>query len=232
MESAVTSAVLKRCARRPATCSSSPGAGEIRRVGRCSTRDLGGADRRTAVRRAGAGRSDRALFPARVGAGASFATSIAETSLTIAGGASSWTGWSRRPRFRRPPATRLRRFACRGHRPISAGRAGRLGPGVCYRLWPGAEMHGRSPARRPRSRARISRRSRSTWPRREWPIRSSSRGSTRRPRRPSRRRASSSLSSRHSTPAARSRRTAGRWRGCRPIRDFRICSFTHAHLAN
>ena len=66
------------------------------------------------------------------------ATTIAETSLTIQGiGVVIDGGWSRQPRF--DPAKGLPRLetvrvsvAAAEQR---AGRAGRLGPGVCYRLW-------------------------------------------------------------------------------------------------
>jgi len=66
------------------------------------------------------------------------ATSIAETSLTIEG--ITWvldSGWSRRPRFL--PQTGLSRLetvrVSRAAAQQRAGRAGRLGPGRCYRLW-------------------------------------------------------------------------------------------------
>lgn len=72
------------------------------------------------------------------------ATSIAETSLTIEGITCVVdSGWSRRPRF--DPGNGLSRLvtvrvsqAAAGQR---AGRAGRLGPGYCLRLWTGAEQH-------------------------------------------------------------------------------------------
>jgi ATP-dependent helicase HrpB len=66
-------------------------------------------------------------------------TSIAETSLTIEGVTTVVdSGWSRLPLFL--PGSGLTRLATQ---PVSqasatqrAGRAGRLGPGYCYRLWP------------------------------------------------------------------------------------------------
>jgi len=66
------------------------------------------------------------------------ATSIAETSLTIEGiGAVVDAGWSRLARF--DPNTGLTRLVTLRVSLDSAdqrcGRAGRLGPGVCYRLW-------------------------------------------------------------------------------------------------
>jgi ATP-dependent helicase HrpB len=73
------------------------------------------------------------------------ATSIAETSLTIDGiGAVVDAGWSRVPRF--DPRTGLTRLATvrvtRDAAEQRAGRAGRLGPGIAYRLWSEAMQHG------------------------------------------------------------------------------------------
>ena len=66
------------------------------------------------------------------------ATSIAETSLTIEGiCAVVDSGWSRRPRF--DPNSGLSRLetvrVSEASADQRAGRAGRLGPGICYRLW-------------------------------------------------------------------------------------------------
>ena len=66
------------------------------------------------------------------------ATSIAETSLTIEGiGVVVDSGWSRLPRFN--PNSGLTRLetvrVSRSSADQRSGRAGRLGPGVCYRLW-------------------------------------------------------------------------------------------------
>ncbi len=66
------------------------------------------------------------------------ATSIAESSLTIEGVSLVVdTGWSRLPRF--DPNTGLTRLTTlrvsRAAAEQRRGRAGRLGPGVCYRLW-------------------------------------------------------------------------------------------------
>ncbi len=66
------------------------------------------------------------------------ATSIAETSLTIEGVTTVVdSGWSRIPRF--DPNSGLTRLdtvrVSRAAAEQRAGRAGRLGPGVCYRLW-------------------------------------------------------------------------------------------------
>lgn len=72
------------------------------------------------------------------------ATSIAETSLTIEGiRVVVDSGWSRRPRF--SPATGMTRLETTRVSLASAdqrrGRAGRLGPGICYRCWPEHETH-------------------------------------------------------------------------------------------
>lgn len=74
------------------------------------------------------------------------ATSIAETSLTIEGiGAVVDSGWSRRARFD-PGSGMTRLHSLRSSRSTSeqrSGRAGRLGPGLCYRLWSQAEQEKR-----------------------------------------------------------------------------------------
>ncbi len=67
------------------------------------------------------------------------ATAIAETSLTIEGvRVVIDTGWSRLPRF--DPNNGLTRLLTERESQAAAeqrrGRAGRLGPGSCYRLWP------------------------------------------------------------------------------------------------
>ncbi len=92
---------------------------------------------------------DRALLPDPDGRRrVILATSIAETSLTIEGiGCVVDSGWSRRPRFdpgnglSRLTTTRVSKAAARQR----AGRAGRLGPGYCLRLWTRAEHHGLPP---------------------------------------------------------------------------------------
>ena len=76
------------------------------------------------------------------------ATSIAETSLTIEGiSCVVDSGWSRRPHF--TPGNGLSKLttvrvskAAAGQR---AGRAGRLGPGYCLRLWTKAEHYSLTP---------------------------------------------------------------------------------------
>ena len=82
---------------------------------------------------------DRAILPSPEGRRRIvLATSIAETSLTIEGITTVVdSGWSRRPRF--DPNSGLTRLetvrVSRAAADQRAGRAGRLGPGVCYRLW-------------------------------------------------------------------------------------------------
>jgi ATP-dependent helicase HrpB len=95
---------------------------------------------------------DRALRPDGSGRRrVVLATDIAETSLTIDGIAAVVDcGLTRKPRFQ--PGSGLTHLVTE---PISrasaeqrAGRAGRLGPGVCYRAWTRAQEQGR-PAHRP-----------------------------------------------------------------------------------
>jgi ATP-dependent helicase HrpB len=119
-----------------------PGAAEIRRVEAA----LRAANRGDALMlaplhgRLTAPEQDAAIQPAPVGRRkVVLATAIAETSLTIEGiRVVIDAGLMRRPRF--DPNTGLTRLVTL---PVSqaaaaqrAGRAGRLEPGVCYRLWP------------------------------------------------------------------------------------------------
>jgi ATP-dependent helicase HrpB len=97
---------------------------------------------------------DRALRPPRASQRPRrivLATDIAETSVTIHGiGAVVDTGLTRKPRF--DPATGLTRLVTEPVPLASAdqraGRAGRLGPGRCLRLWTPEQAIGR-PAQRP-----------------------------------------------------------------------------------
>ncbi len=80
------------------------------------------------------------------------ATTIAETSLTIEGiGAVIDTGFKRVPRF--DPASGMTALVTARVSLAAAnqrrGRAGRLGPGVCYRLWPEAETRALVPHDQP-----------------------------------------------------------------------------------
>jgi ATP-dependent helicase HrpB len=80
------------------------------------------------------------------------ATSIAETSLTIEGITTVIdSGYARVPRFDpRSGLTRLETIrVTRDAADQRAGRAGRLGPGVCYRLWAEATHHQLLPSRQP-----------------------------------------------------------------------------------
>jgi ATP-dependent helicase HrpB len=80
------------------------------------------------------------------------ATPIAETSLTIAGiGVVVDAGWTRVPRFDpRSGLTRLETVRISADAAEQrAGRAGRLGPGVCYRLWSESTQNRLWPRRHP-----------------------------------------------------------------------------------
>lgn len=82
---------------------------------------------------------DRAIAPSPAGRRkVVLSTSIAETSLTIEGiGVVIDSGLARRPRF--SPRTGMTRLdtvrVSRAAADQRRGRAGRLGPGICYRLW-------------------------------------------------------------------------------------------------
>lgn len=80
------------------------------------------------------------------------ATDLAETSVTIPGiGVVVDSGLTRKPRFE--PGSGLTRLVTepipRASADQRAGRAGRLGPGVCYRLWTRAQEAGRPEHRTP-----------------------------------------------------------------------------------
>jgi len=130
-----------------------PGSGEIRRVAERLKQTLPesvvllplyGDLRRT--------EQDRALMPQPGRRRVVLATSIAETSLTIEGiGTVVDSGWSRRPCF--DPNSGLSRLrtvrVSRAAAEQRAGRAGRLGPGHCYRLWSAPEERRLVPAHPP-----------------------------------------------------------------------------------
>ncbi len=132
-----------------------PGAGEIRRLAAA----LGGAVAPSDVRVFGlhgalpADQQDAAIAPSPAGTRkVVIATSIAETSLTIEGvRAVVDSGWARVPRFdvrsgmARLDTVRVTRDAAEQRR----GRAGRVAPGVCYRMWSEGEHATLVPRRTP-----------------------------------------------------------------------------------
>lgn len=124
-----------------------PGTGEIRRVASMlAERDLGETVVAPLYGALSQVDQDRAVLPDPSGRRKIvLATSIAETSLTIEGvRVVIDSGLSRRPRF--SPATGMTRLETTRVSVASAdqrrGRAGRVAPGVCYRLWPEHETHG------------------------------------------------------------------------------------------
>jgi ATP-dependent helicase HrpB len=96
---------------------------------------------------------DAALAPAPPGGRkVVLTTNVAETSLTVEGvRVVVDAGWSRVPRH--DPSAGLTRLhtmrVSRASADQRRGRAGRLGPGVCYRLWDPHEEHGFLPQTRP-----------------------------------------------------------------------------------
>jgi ATP-dependent helicase HrpB len=118
-----------------------PGEGEIRRA--ADELQGAGADIMPLYGAMSFADQDRAIRPAALGKRKIvLATTIAETSLTIEGiGIVVDTGYKRRPRF--DPGSGMTSLATERVSVASAdqrrGRAGRLGPGVCYRLWPEEE---------------------------------------------------------------------------------------------
>ena len=125
-----------------------PGAGEIRRTAALLEDRLSGSDIAIAPLYGNLppGDQDRAIRPAEPGhRKIVLATSIAETSLTIEGiRVVVDSGWMRVPRF--SPGTGMNRLETVRVSKASAdqrrGRAGRLSPGVCYRLWSEAAHQG------------------------------------------------------------------------------------------
>ncbi|NOR24052.1 MAG: ATP-dependent helicase HrpB [Desulforhopalus sp.] len=96
---------------------------------------------------------DRAILPDPAGGRrVILATSIAETSLTIEGiSCVVDSGWSRRPQF--TPGNGLSRLTTvrvsKAAASQRAGRAGRLGPGYCLRLWTKGEHYSLTPFHSP-----------------------------------------------------------------------------------
>jgi ATP-dependent helicase HrpB len=122
-----------------------PGEGEIRRVEQAllAAGIPDNADVRALYGAMALADQDAAIKPALTGRRKIvLATTIAETSLTIDGvEAVIDTGFKRSPRF--DPASGMTALATIRVSQASAeqrkGRAGRVGPGVCYRLWPEGE---------------------------------------------------------------------------------------------
>ncbi|USG64342.1 ATP-dependent helicase HrpB [Brevibacillus ruminantium] len=136
-----------------------PGAGEIRRVeARLIEMDMGQKPIRIAplYGNLSSQEQDRAVAPCQPGERkVVLATSIAETSLTVEGVTIVIdSGWMRVPRF--SPRTGLTRLETVRVAKASAdqrrGRAGRLAPGVCYRLWTKEEEQQMEASRRPEIR--------------------------------------------------------------------------------
>ena len=131
-----------------------PGAGEIRRVASLLERTTPAGVRVHRLHGTLSGEAqDAAIAPAPTGTRkVVLATSIAETSLTIEGiRVVVDGGLSRGPRF--SPRTGMTRLATTRVTRASAdqrrGRAGRLGPGVCYRLWSAHDEAGLVPFNTP-----------------------------------------------------------------------------------
>ena len=128
-----------------------PGAAEIRRLQALLREEPACADVHLAplLGELAPAEQDRALRPSPPGERkVVLATSIAETSLTIEGVRVVIDGGlMRRPRF--DPASGMGRLVTlpvsRAAADQRRGRAGRLGPGVCYRLWAEAEERGLVP---------------------------------------------------------------------------------------
>lgn len=134
-----------------------PGAGEIRRAEELLLRADTGAVIHPLYGDLPKEAQDRAIRPDAAGRRKIvLATPIAETSLTIEGvGIVIDSGYRRAPRFDpRSGLTRLETVRiARDAAEQRAGRAGRLGPGVCYRLWSEATDRGLVPRTAPEIRS-------------------------------------------------------------------------------
>lgn len=130
-----------------------PGAGEIIRVEQLLTEANVGAVVTPLYGDLPFRKQQEAIMPDAGGARKIvLATSIAETSLTIEGITTVIdSGYARVPRFDpRSGLTRLETIrVTKDAADQRAGRAGRLGPGVCYRLWSAAEERNLQPSRKP-----------------------------------------------------------------------------------
>jgi ATP-dependent helicase HrpB len=130
-----------------------PGAGEIRRAGELLQQQDNGVDVLPLYGDLPFEQQQRAILPSPGGRRkVVLATPIAETSLTIEGVSTVIdSGWQRVPRFDpRSGLTRLETVrVSRASAEQRAGRAGRLGPGVCYRLWGEGTQRGLIPYNAP-----------------------------------------------------------------------------------
>ncbi|WP_411279323.1 ATP-dependent helicase HrpB [Gemmatimonas sp.] len=131
-----------------------PGAGEQRRVAERLTGDtMSGVRLHTLHGSMPLGEQDAALAPAPPGTRkVVLSTSVAETSLTVAGvRVVVDCGWSRVPRYDASAGlTRLHTVrVSRASADQRRGRAGRTAPGVSYRLWDQHEDHMLLPSTRP-----------------------------------------------------------------------------------
>jgi ATP-dependent helicase HrpB len=130
-----------------------PGAGEINRVEQQLTEANVGAIITPLYGDLPFKKQQEAIMPDAGGARKIvLATSIAETSLTIEGITTVIdSGYARVPRFDpRSGLTRLETIrVTKDAADQRAGRAGRLGPGVCYRLWSAATERMLQPSRQP-----------------------------------------------------------------------------------
>ena len=157
------------------------------------------------------------------------ATNVAETSITVPGiravidsGLARISRYSPRNRLQRLPIEPISRASAEQRK----GRCGRLGPGLCLRLYTRGGLRGS--ARRSRSRrccAPISPRCCCAWRRTAWARRRISPSSIR----PIRARSATAIgccrNCRRSMPSGASPAAAGPWRACRSIRAWRArCS--------
>jgi len=130
-----------------------PGAGEIHRTAELLENQVSGVRIHTLFGDLPLKQQQEALLPDVSGRRkVVLATSIAETSLTIEGiHIVIDSGYSRAPRFDpRTGLTRLETIRVTADAADQrAGRAGRLGPGVCYRLWSAGSHHHLLPHRKP-----------------------------------------------------------------------------------
>lgn len=132
-----------------------PGAGEIRRTGERLHQGVekGAVELLPLYGDLPFEQQQRAILPGTTGRRkVVLATPIAETSLTIEGITTVIdSGWQRVPRFDpRSGLTRLETVrVSRASAEQRAGRAGRLGPGLCYRLWGEGTQRGLIPYNAP-----------------------------------------------------------------------------------